>query len=147
MLLMCYVHPTSSAAQWSVQRFSSEEEEKCHDRQQNCRLLYIPCGIDSRVTLNYISMLVAPMQANSTQYCSVEYARIPCGTSAMPALLMRMCRGRFLSLKAAINCCVDWKEDRSRGINSTVISSPGNSTPTSSLSRARACAYVNTHSI
>jgi len=61
----------------------------------------------------------------------------------MPALLIRMCRGRFFSLKAATNCCVDWKEERSRGMLSTVIVTSGNSSATSLLSRSRAYGILN----
>ena len=61
----------------------------------------------------------------------------------MPALLMRMCRGRFLSLNAATNCCVDWNEERSRGMLSTMISRFGNSSATSLLSRSRAYNVLN----
>ena len=48
-----------------------------------------------------------------------SHAYIPSGTQAIAALLIRMWSGRFLSRNATVNSFVDWKEARSRTMNST----------------------------
>ena len=70
-------------------------------------------------------------------YTSKETSRLlQNGTKAMPALLMRMCSGRFFSLNDLTKSLVDWKEARSSFRNSTFSSF---SDPTLSFIRAIAC--------
>ncbi len=58
---------------------------------------------------------------------------------------MRMCSGRFLSLKAVTKSFVDWREARSSGMNSTWISPPDLSLSTSTVIWSMACSTDNTH--
>ena len=65
-------------------------------------------------------------------------ASLPSWTLAIPALLMRRWRGSPFCLYSSVNLFTDWRDAKSRGMNSTLMDLSGCSRDTSSVMREMA---------